>query len=83
MATQLASEVAEKLGNRLGQELTTAWVYKRLHQARQTFLDLLVEEVAQTLDHPDMEDLARELGELGLLTLCRPALRRRRRRHPS
>ena len=56
--------------------MSTAWVYKHLHLARRKYADLLVEEVAQTLDHPDAEDLAQELGDLGLLKWCEPALRR-------
>ena len=68
--------MAGHLSDRLGQALTTARVYKHLHRARQKFADLLVEEVALTLDPPGAEDLAQELGELGLLKWCRLALRR-------
>jgi RNA polymerase sigma factor (sigma-70 family) len=71
------AEMAGRLGRRLGRELTTEWVYKHLHQARQKFADLLLEEVAQTLDDPGPEELAEELGALGLLKWCQPALRRR------
>jgi RNA polymerase sigma-70 factor (ECF subfamily) len=72
------AELARQLSGRLGQEPTAAWVYKHLHKARQKFADLLVAEVARTLDCPGVEELGEELAELGLLRWCRPALGRSR-----
>jgi RNA polymerase sigma-70 factor (ECF subfamily) len=69
-------DLARQLSGRLGQEPSAAWVYKHLHNARRKFADLLVAEVARTLDCPGAEDLAQELAELGLLRWCRPALER-------
>jgi RNA polymerase sigma-70 factor (ECF subfamily) len=70
------ADMARQLCGRLGQEPTAAWLYKHLHQARQKFADLLVAEVARTLDCPGVEEVGEELAELGLLRWCRPALDR-------
>ena len=41
-----------------------------------SFDDLLVAEVARTLNDPGMDEVEEELAELGLLQWCRPALDR-------
>src|SRR5262249_44924221 len=74
----LVADMARQLSGRLGQEPSAAWVYKHLHNARRKFADLLVEEVARTLDDPGGEDGGEELAELGLLQWCQPALDRSR-----
>jgi RNA polymerase sigma-70 factor (ECF subfamily) len=71
-------DMARQLSDRLGHEPAAAWLYKHLHKARQKFADLLVAEVAQTLDCPGVQELGEELAELGLLQWCRPALDRSR-----
>jgi RNA polymerase sigma-70 factor (ECF subfamily) len=72
------AEMARQLSGRLGQEPAATWVYKHLHKARQKLADLLVAEVAQTLDGPGVDEVEQELAELGLLQWCRPALDRSR-----
>jgi len=72
-----AAQLAERLAPKLGRPLTAEWVHKRLHQARKKFTDLLVEEVARSLEDPSTERLAEELAELDLLERCRAALGRR------
>jgi RNA polymerase sigma-70 factor (ECF subfamily) len=72
------ADLARQLSGRLGQEPSAAWVYKHLHNARQKFAELLVAEVARTLDCPGAENLGQELAELGLLRWCQPALDRLR-----
>jgi RNA polymerase sigma-70 factor (ECF subfamily) len=72
------ADMAKQLCGRLGQEPSTEWLYKHLHRARQKFADLLVAEVAQTLDCSGVEEVGEELAELGLLQWCRPALDRSR-----
>ena len=72
------ADLARQLSGRLGRELSATWVYKHLHRARQKFADLLVAEVARTLDCPSAEELGQELAELGLLRWCQPALDRLR-----
>jgi RNA polymerase sigma-70 factor (ECF subfamily) len=72
------ADMARQLSGRLGQGASAAWLYKHLHRARQKFADLLVAEVARTLDCPGAEEVGEELAELGLLQWCRPALERSR-----
>jgi RNA polymerase sigma factor (sigma-70 family) len=72
------ADLARQLSGRLGRELSVTWVHKHLHRARQKFADLLVAEVARTLDCPGAEEVGQELAELGLLRWCRPALDRSR-----
>jgi RNA polymerase sigma-70 factor (ECF subfamily) len=69
-------EMAEELTALLGRPFTGAGVRQILHRAREKFADLLLDEVAQSLDNPTAEQLVQELVELGLLDYCRPALER-------
>jgi RNA polymerase sigma factor (sigma-70 family) len=69
-------QMAERLTAQLGRPLTAVGVRQILHRARQKFADLLLEEVAQSLNNPTPEHLRQELVELGLFTYCRPALER-------
>jgi hypothetical protein len=68
--------MAEQLSARLGKPVSAAWVRKTLERARHKYADLLLHEVAQTLDNPTLEALEEELVDVGLLTYCRPALGR-------
>ncbi len=47
---------------------------KHLSRARRTFARLLVEEVAQTLEHPTAEAVEDELVQIGLMSYLRPLL---------
>jgi RNA polymerase sigma factor (sigma-70 family) len=69
-------QMAEQLTAQLGRQLTAAGVRQTLHRARQKFADLLLEEVAQSVEDPTPEHLEQELVELGLFDYCRPALER-------
>jgi RNA polymerase sigma-70 factor (ECF subfamily) len=71
-------EMAERLGTQLGRPVNAAWVRKALQRAHAKFADLLVEEVAVSLEKPTPEALAAELRELDLLRYCASALERRR-----
>jgi RNA polymerase sigma factor (sigma-70 family) len=71
-----APQMAEELSAQMGRPLTAVGVRQTLHRARQKFADLLLGEVAQSLDNPSSELLEQELIELGLLDYCRPALER-------
>jgi RNA polymerase sigma factor (sigma-70 family) len=73
-----SAQMAEQLSARLGKPLTAAGVRQTLHRARDRYADLLLDEVARSLERPGPEELADELVELNLLTYCRPALERRR-----
>jgi RNA polymerase sigma-70 factor (ECF subfamily) len=70
-------EMAEQLSGRLGKPITAAGLRQTLHRARDRFADLLLDEVVQTLNNSNEEDLQQELIELNLLTYCQPALDRR------
>jgi DNA-directed RNA polymerase specialized sigma24 family protein len=70
-------ETAAHFAARLGKPLSPEWVRKRLHQARETFIKLVVDEVAFSLEHPTTEALEQELLDLGLLDYCRAHLGRR------
>jgi RNA polymerase sigma-70 factor (ECF subfamily) len=69
-------QMAEELTAQLGRPVTAVGVRQTLHRARQKFADLLLEEVAHSLDKPTTEQLEKELMELGLFEYCRPALER-------
>src|SRR5262249_15162499 len=72
-----AAPMAERLSAQLGATVSAEWVYKKLHQAREKFTGLIVQEVAQTLEEPTVPNLEQELLDLGLLDFCQPALQRR------
>jgi len=71
-------EMAEKLTTRLGKPITAAWVRKSLERAHDKFADLLLDEVAISLETSTKEELEEELKELDLLKYCRAALERRK-----
>jgi RNA polymerase sigma-70 factor (ECF subfamily) len=71
-----SQEMAEQLTAQLGKELTAVGVRQLLHRARIRFAELLLDEVAQTLQAPTRADLEQELSDLGLLRYCRSALSR-------
>jgi RNA polymerase sigma factor (sigma-70 family) len=73
-----SAEMAEQLSQLLGKPLTAAGVRKTLERARDRFADLLLEEIAQALREPTLENLCAELIDLNLLEHCREALERRR-----
>jgi RNA polymerase sigma-70 factor (ECF subfamily) len=73
-------QLAARLGERLGKSFTENTMRKVLQRARQKFADLLLEEVARSLETSEPERLEQELIELDLLVYCRPALERRDRK---
>ena len=62
----------------LGKAYTEEGLRQLLHRARLRFAELLVAEVAHSLQTTDQADLEQEVIELGLLKYCRAALARRR-----
>src|SRR5262249_49748963 len=72
-----SADMAEQLAGPLGKTLTAAGVRKTLERARDRFADLLLEEIAQTLEEPSRARLEEELIDLGLLEHCKAALDRR------
>jgi RNA polymerase sigma-70 factor (ECF subfamily) len=71
-----SAQMAEKLRGRLGKPLTDVGVRQTLHRAREKFADLLLEEVAHSLESPQLDRLEQELIDLDLLSYCRTSLER-------
>jgi RNA polymerase sigma-70 factor (ECF subfamily) len=71
-----SAELAEELHRRLGHAYTEAGARKLLQRARGRFADLLLAEVARSLERPGRAALEQELVELDLLAYCRDALDR-------
>ncbi len=72
-----SAELAEAFTQIGPKRVDATWIRVNLHRARDLFVDLLLKEVAASLDEPDPEHLDSELIELGLYEHCRSALRRR------
>ena len=75
-AEQRSPQMAEELAAQLGKLFRPAALRQMLHRAREKFAEHLLEEVAHSLEEPDMEHVRQELAELALLDYCRPALER-------
>jgi RNA polymerase sigma-70 factor (ECF subfamily) len=73
-----SEQMAQQLGERLGKPLTATAVRQTVHRAREKFADLLLGEVARSLETQDTDRLEQELIDLGLLPYCQDALAKRR-----
>jgi RNA polymerase sigma factor (sigma-70 family) len=71
-------EMAEHLTAQLGKSVTAESVRQSLRRARAAFAELLIEEVARSLDSPSKEQVEHELADLRLLACCRSVLDRER-----
>ena len=71
-------ELAEGLSQQLGKPINAGAVRVLLHRARETFADILLAEVTDSLADSSLDAAEEELIELQLLEYCRPALERRR-----
>ena len=69
-----SSEMAARLGEQLGKVHTADGVRQSLRRARAAFAELLVSEVAQSLEAPTPARVEEELADLNLLPYCQPAL---------
>lgn len=67
-----SEEIARRLGRQVGQPLTADNVRQLLKRGRALFAELLVEQVAHTLESPTPDEVEAELAELSLLTFVRP-----------
>lgn len=72
-----SAEMAREMNHQFGKKLTADAVRQALHRARELFGQLLLEEVAQSLKEPTLEEVEGELAELDLLEYVRPVLDRR------
>jgi len=71
-----SEDLAGRLTEIVGKEVTANWVRKRLHFAREKFSQILLDEVRRSLDNPSDQDVEQELVEVGLFEYCRSALTR-------
>jgi RNA polymerase sigma factor (sigma-70 family) len=72
-------QMAEQLTAQLGKPIAAPLVRKALQRAHEKFADLLLDEVAASMEETTAEELEQELGELDLLRYCRSALARRKK----
>jgi RNA polymerase sigma factor (sigma-70 family) len=72
-----SAALADQLSAELGRPVKADWVRQTLRRAREQFTDLLVDELAATLEEPTRQRLEEELQDLGMLDYCREALDRR------
>lgn len=74
------AELAERLNADLrpAKPLTEAALRKVLQRAREKFADLLVEEVARSLQARSLDEVEQEIIDLGFHVYCRRAIERRR-----
>lgn len=77
-ADATSEQMAAALSQQLGKSLSAPSIRQTLHRARDKFADLLLEEVAQSLETEDIDRVEEELIELNLLPYCKTALQRRR-----
>ena len=73
-----SAEMAERLATQFGRAFTAAGVRKILQRARDKFAEVLIEDVAHSLESPTPEQLEHELRDLSLLAYCRHVLERRK-----
>jgi RNA polymerase sigma-70 factor (ECF subfamily) len=72
-----SAEMAEQLRTRLGRALRADALRQTLHRAREKFAELLIGEVAASLQTEDPERVEQELLDLGLFSYCRGVWKRR------
>ncbi len=73
-----SARLAAWLSAELGQSFSEEGVRQLLHRARKRFAELLVDEVANSLETQDRDQIEQELIELDLLGYCKAALARRK-----
>jgi RNA polymerase sigma-70 factor (ECF subfamily) len=75
-----SGEMAQQISRQLGKPMNAAAVRKAVQRGHEKFADLLLDEVAATLENSSANDVEEELRELDLLRYCKSALPRRRQR---
>ena len=78
-----SKSLAERVNQDTGKVLRPDAFRKQVSRARHKFAQLLVKEVAQTLERPEPEDVEEELADLGLMVYVQNYLPLRRRRTPE
>ena len=74
-----SAQIAEHLTTSLGKSVNAPSARKMVERAHAKFADLLLDEVACSLEAGSDVELERELADLDLLKYCRSALQRRNR----
>lgn len=69
-----SAQMASLFSKKFGKPLTAQGVRQTLHRARQRFSELLLEEVARSLETRDQSALEQELLDLGLYEYCKDTL---------
>jgi RNA polymerase sigma-70 factor (ECF subfamily) len=72
-----SAEMAQRLGAQLGRDFSSDALRQTLHRAREKFAELLIAEVAESLETQDEDRIEQELLDLGLFSYCRGAWTRR------
>jgi hypothetical protein len=75
--------LAERASTLLGKPMRPDAFRKQLSRARHLFAELLVKEIAQTLDRPTPQQIEEELVDLGLMSFVRDFLPIRAKSDPS
>lgn len=70
-------QLAQQLQNKLGRDISAESVRKALQRAHERFAEILVDEVARSLDGPEHAALEAELTSLDLMRYCRSAFDKR------
>jgi RNA polymerase sigma factor (sigma-70 family) len=78
-----AAQLAHELSIQLGKPFTEGAIRVQLHRARAKFADLLLDEVARSLQSSATERIEQELIDLDLLAYCKAALKRRKQECPD
>ncbi len=73
-----SAEIARRLSGSMGRDLTEQWVRRKILDARTRLEEFLFEEVRDTLDRPSLDEIEDELINLGLHSLCKRQLAKRR-----
>jgi RNA polymerase sigma factor (sigma-70 family) len=69
-----SAQLATQVGESLGKPLTGENLRQLLRRARKRFAELLVDEVARSLQTAEPDQVTEELIELGLMSYCRSAV---------
>jgi RNA polymerase sigma-70 factor (ECF subfamily) len=75
---QPSADLATQLSAEMGRAVTADWVRQTLRRARDRFADLLLDELAASLEDATPDRLEQELIDLELLSYCQQALDQRR-----
>jgi DNA-directed RNA polymerase specialized sigma24 family protein len=73
-----SGEMAERASAQLGKPMSAENIRKSLQRAHAKFADLMLDQIADSLHEPTIEELEAELQALDLLRYCRSTLDRRR-----